>query len=198
MSEFNPNAKDSGAGFERELIPAGTHAARCVRIIEIGKQYSKLYDNESNKVVIVFSLPHVMMSFSGEEKQAFISNPFGITISNNDRSSMKQYTRALDPKSEVKNLGGFLNKVCQISVVHRTKQDRTTANLDAVAPILPGFPVPELDVEPIWFQWNKPDPDVWVKIPKFTQELIKEATNYQGSYVEEVVNALERSADLPM
>jgi hypothetical protein len=192
---FNPNAKDSGT-FERELIPHGTHAARCARVIEIGKQYSNLYDNESNKVVIVLSLPHVLMNIGGEEKQAFISNPFGITISNNDKSSMKQYTRALDPKGEATSLGDFLNKVCQVFVTHRTKDDKTFARLDSVAPILPGFPVPELDTEPLWFQWNKPDADVWAKLPDFQKELIKKATNYAGSYVEEMVNGSH--SDIPM
>lgn len=196
MNEFNPNAKDSG--FERELIPAGTHAARCVRVIEIGKQYSKLYDNESNKVIIVLSLPHVLVTVGGEEKQAFISNPFGITISNNDRSSMKQYTRALDPKGEAKSLGDFLNQVCQVLVTHRQKDDKTYARLDSIAPILPGFPVPELDTEPLWFRWQAPDPEVWKKLPDFQKELIKEATNYHGSYVEEMVKSVEGHSNLPM
>lgn len=196
MSEFNPNAKESGG--ERELIPSGTHAARCVRVIEIGKQYSKLYDNESNKVIIVLSLPHVLVNVGGEEKQAYISNPFGITISNNDKSSMKQYTRALDPQGEAKTLGDFLNRTCQVFVAHKSKDDKTFARLDSVAPILPGFPVPELDTEPMWFQWNKPDPEVWKKLPDFQKALIKEATNYHGSYVQEMVNALEGNSDIPM
>ena len=194
---FNPNAKDT-AGGERELIPSGTHAARCVRVIEIGKQYSKLYDNESNKVIVVLSLPHVLVNVGGEEKQAFVSNPFGITISNNDKSSMKAYTRALDPSGEAKTLGDFLNKVCQVFVTHKTNNEKTFARLDSVAPILPGFPVPELDTEPFWFQWNKPDPAVWAKLPEFQKTLIKEATNYAGSYVEEMVNGTDGKNDIPM
>jgi hypothetical protein len=196
MNEFNPNAKD--AGFERDLIPSGTHAARCVRVIEIGKQYSKQFDTESNKVIIVLALPSVMVNVGGEEKQAFVSNPFGITISNNDRSSMKQYTRALDPQGEAKNLGDFLNKTCQVLITHRTKDDKTYARLDSVAPILPGFPVPELDTEPFWFRWNNPDPALWEKLPDFQKQLIKEATNYHGSRVWEMVNDIEGGSDLPM
>ena len=44
MSDFNPFS-DAPQSFERELIPEGPHAARCVRVIEIGKQYSQLYDS---------------------------------------------------------------------------------------------------------------------------------------------------------
>ena len=188
MSDFNPFS-DAPQSFERELIPEGPHAARCVRVIEIGKQYSQLYDSEQNKVVIVFSIPGVTMEILGEEKQKFISNPFGITISNNDRSTMRQYARALCPAGG-SNLGDFLDKPCQIYVKHVTKSDRTMDRLDSVSPILPGIQVPELDTEPFWFQWNKPDVNHWVKIPNFTQELIKQATNYPGSYVEEMVNSL--------
>jgi len=189
MNNFDPFA-ESASNFERELIPEGPHAARCVRLIEIGKQYSQLYGVEQDKVVVVFSIPGVTVEIKGEEKQKFISNPFGITMSNNDRSSMKQYARALCPKGG-SSLKDFLGKPCQIYVKHVTKNEKTNDRLGAVSPILPGIEVPPLDTEPFWFSWNNPDPDIWNQIPEFTQDMIKQATNYPGSYVEEMVNELE-------
>jgi hypothetical protein len=182
---FNPNAPDNGG--ERELLPRGTHAARCVRIIELGKQYSKQFDSESNKAVIVLALPNVTVTVGGEEKQAFISNPFGITLSTGDKSTMKQYTRALDPDGTAKNLGDLLNRTCQVYIEHQTKGEKTYARIHSVAPLLPGLQVPELDTEPFWFRWDKPDPEAWKKIPEFQQELVKEATNYPDSKVEQMV-----------
>ena len=93
MPAFNPNAPDTG--FDRELIPQGVHAARCARVIELGEQDSQY--GMANKAVVVLSIPGVTMNFGGEEKQAFISNPFGITLSNNEKAKMKQYTKALAP-----------------------------------------------------------------------------------------------------
>ena len=194
MTDFNPFSE--AKSFDRELIPEGPHAARCVRLIEIGKQYSELYDNEQNKVVIVFSIPGVTMEINGEEKQKFISAPYGITISNSDRSSMKQYARALCPKGGA-SLGDFLGKPCQIYVKHVTKNDRTQDRLDSISPLLPGIQVPDLDTEPFWFQWNKPDPEIWAKIPEFTKDLARAATNYPGSYVEEIDRG-SNNTDLPM
>ena len=200
---FNPNAQDSSS-FERELIPKGPHAARCVRIVEIGKQYSPRFDSESDKVVITLSLPHVTVDMGGEEKQAFIGNNFGITKSTNEKSTMRQYVRALDPKGEARRLGDLLEKPCQVYVSHRTKNDKTYHYIDAVSPLLPGIEVPELDTEPFWFQWENPAVEVWNKIPKFQQDLIKQARNYPGSYVEEMVLDVEGGIneesddDLPM
>ena len=194
MTEFNPFA----TGGEREAIEEGPHAVRCVRVIEIGQQSSERYPDPKNKVIIVFSVPDSMIEINGEMKQRFISNPFGITISNSPKGTMSQYARALCPKGGPQgNLGDFLNQPCQIVVKHVTKKDRVLETIDSIAPILPGTPVPELDTEPFWFRWNKPDPALWVQIPEFTQKLIKEADNYTGSYVEEMVRAIESPDDLP-
>lgn len=198
---FNPNAKEE-TNFERELIPEGPHVARCVRVIEIGKQHSELYDVTNNKAIIVFSLPNVIMNF-GElgDKQAFISHPFGITISNNDKSTMKQYVKALDPHGEAQNLGDFLNKACQISIKHKERTDKPpVAQIDSVAPLLPGLEVPELDTDPFWFKWNQPDPEIYEKLNDFTKDQIKGATNYADSLVQLMVegNTPSESNDIRM
>jgi len=192
MSEFNPF--EDSQSFDRELIPEGPHAARCVRVIEIGKQYSQKFDTESDKVIIVFSVPGVTINIKGEEKQKFISNPFGITKSSFERSTLRQYAKALCPEGGT-TLGDFLDKPCQIYVVHAGEADKRYDKLDSVSPILPGIEVPPPDTEPYWFQWNSPDPEVWKKIPPYTQETILKATNYPGSYVEEMVNSLGNTTD---
>ena len=189
---FNPNAAPE-QNFERELIPQGPHAARCARIIEIGKQYSPKFDSESDKVVIVLSLPHVMINMGGEEKQAFISNPFGITKSTNEKSSMRQYVRALDPKGEATKLGDLLGNACQVYVGHRTRNDKTYHYIDSIAPLLPGLEVPELDTEPFWLSWDNPSVDTLRTVPEFQRGLIKQAVNYPGSYMEEAMMELEGS-----
>lgn len=194
MNEFNPFAEPD-KNFDRELTPEGAHAARCVRVIEIGKQYSKLYDNESNKTVIVLSIPGVTMNIGGEQKQKFMSNPFGITISNNERAAMRQWARALCPKGG-SSFSDFLNQPCQIVVRHQKKDDgRVLEKIDSIAPILPGIEVGPLDTEPFWFQWNDPDPEILAKVPEFTRNLMKEATNYHGSKVEEAMKIVESGAD---
>lgn len=201
MADFNPFDDKSG-GFERELIPEGPHAARCARIIELGRQYSPKFDaspdDAKEKVAVSFAIPGVTMEINGEEKQRFIGNPYGITKSSFERSTMRQYARALCPDGG-SSLGDFLNKSCQVYVTHVKKDDKTYDRLDAVAPLLPGIEVPELDMPTLWFKWNQPDPEVWVQIPEFQQNMIKDAVNYPGSYVEEMVNGLESSSDdLPM
>ena len=192
---FNPNAADS---FQRELIPEGAHAARCARIIELGKQESQY--GVAEKAVIALSIPSVTVNIGGEEKQALISNPYGITMSNSDRSTMKQYAKALNPAAQ--NLGDFLDKTCQVYVKHVDKGERVIQKIDSVSALLAGIEVPPLDTPPFWFQWEDPDPEVWVLIPEFQQEMITKAVNYPGSYVEEMVlgvsGVTQDDNDLPM
>lgn len=187
--EFNP-FDNQPQTFDRELIPEGPYAARCARVIEIGVQSSELYGDQ-NKAVIALSIPSLKIEINGEEKQRFISKPYGIKVSNSDLSKMKQYAQAFCPDGG-KNLGDFINKPCQIYVKHRPNKtgDRVFEDINSISPILPSVEVPELDTEPFWFQWNKPDPEVWKRIPEFTQNLIKQAANYSGSFVEDMVRSL--------
>lgn len=200
---FNPNQTQGPREFN--LIPDGIHAARCARIIEIGQQHSPKFDREDedtgeiipaiyDKAVIIFALSNVLFEYEGlGQKQAFISNRYGITKSSGERSTMRQYTRALDPKGTTTSLKQWLTLPCQVSVRHTTKDGKTYANLDSVAPILPGLPIPELDTEAWMFEWDNPDPALWTKIPDHTKELIKGAWNFKGSKVEAMLNNMVAS-----
>lgn len=193
MSEFNPFEKPTN--FSRELVEEGPHAARCARVIEIGIQESPRF-GDKEKVVVVFSLPNSLVEVNGEMKQRFISKGFGITFSNAPKSDMVQYARALCPRGGKNgNVGDFLDQPCQIIIRHEKKGDRIIEVIDGVSPVLPGTEIPPLDTEPFWFSWNNPKPEYWAMIPDFTKKLIMEAGNYPGSYVEEMVEALENMKD---
>jgi len=199
VSEFNPFDQSSGNN-ERELIPQGPHAARCVRVLEIGKQTSVKYPDPKDKVVIAFTVPGCTIEINGEEKQRMISNQFGLTISNYEKAPLKRYADALCPEGG-SNFGDFLGKAAQLYVKHTppNKDGKVYEKIDSVAALLPGIIVPEPDVPMLWLKWNDPDPEVYSQIPEFTQNLIKEAVNYRGSKMEEMVNAYEKALeDLPM
>lgn len=193
---FNPNAEQQG-NFEREIVPAGVHAARVARIIEIGVQHSPRFDTHdeetgelvrslADKVIISFSLPNVTRDFGDDigVKQAFIGNNWGIKKSLDVKSTMKKYSKAIDPNGECNDYSEWLGRPCQVSVVHTHKEDKTYANLDSVAPIMPGYPLDELDTEPFIFEWDNPKKEIWDKIPEFIQEKIKDAENFVGSKVQ--------------
>jgi len=186
MSKFNPSAKETKTQFE--LIPEGPHPARCSRIIEIGEQESQY--GVQTKVIIAFNVTDSFIKLSdGTEKQRMISNPFGINMSNNEKSTMAQYTKALNARAS--SLGDFLERPCQVSIIHYKKDDTVRDRLDAVAPIIPGLQIPELDITPFWFKWDAPEVEQWALIPEFTQKLIMQAVNYKGSAVEDMVKTLE-------
>ena len=200
--EYNPF--DEGDSFERELIPEGPHAVRCARVIEIGKHWSEMYKKEDDKVVVVFAVPAHTIEINGEQKQRLISNPFGINKTKGEKATIRQYTRALCPQGGT-GLKDFLNQTAQIWVEHKAREGKSTIDkINSIAPLLPGaFPVPELDIPEVLLLWNDPDPLMWDMVPKFTQDMVKGAVNYPGSYMEEMVNAYEseqstsHEADVP-
>jgi len=183
MAAFNPNAETS---FEQ--IPEGIYLARCVRVIELGDQASELYPDPKPKAQIVLSIPAHTVTVNGEEKQSFISNLYGITMSSSDRSTMKQYTRALDPKGQATSINYFLDQPCQVTVKHNQKG---RAVIDSIAPVVPGTEVPAVDTPLLYFSQVNPDPEVWAQVPEITKQIIKEAVSYPGSKVEAMVKSLE-------
>ncbi len=194
MAKFNPSEPDT---FQRELIPEGPHAARCARVIEIGKQSSRY--GIANRAVIALSIPGVTVNIGGEDKQSFISNPYGITITSSDKGNMRDYTSALDPTATC--LGDFLTKACQIQIQHEQKGDRMIQKIKQISPLIAGIEVDPLDTEPFWFEWESPDGDLWAQIPDFQKNLIRgsvdgkvaPAVNYPGSLVEQMVMTIEGS-----
>ncbi len=192
MAEFNPSKPDS---FQRELIPEGPHAARCVRIIELGDQSSRY--GVVPKAVIVLSVPGVTMEYNGEQKQAHISNGYGINISSSDKGFMRDYTNALNPNAQ--NLGGFLDETCQIHVEHEKEKDPVRQKIKQISALIEGIPVAEADTKLFWLRWLEPDPEVWEMISNFQKNLIRgsldgkilPAVNYRGSAMEEMVHMIE-------
>ena len=199
MTDFNPFESTSGGG-DWDLIPQGPYAARCVRIIEIGKQTSQKYPDPKNKVVIAFTIPSQKIEIGGEQKQRMISNPFGLTISNWENAPLRRYADALCPQGG-SSLGDMLGQAAQIYVKHTppNKDGKVFEKIDSVAALLPDVVVPDADVPLLWFKWNDPDIEVYAQLPEKTQERIKSAVNYPGSKVEEMVQMYETAMhDVPM
>ena len=75
---------------KREIVPSGTHVARCYSMIHIGTvewewQGETKY---SNKIRVTFELPHEMREFSGEEKPMVISKEY--TLSLHEKSNLRR------------------------------------------------------------------------------------------------------------
>lgn len=187
---FNPSAPSEK--FVRELIPEGPHMAYCSRIIELGIQPGFKGAKSRPKAVIAFNLPGQTVEINGEPKHRMMSNPYGITLTTNEKSDMRKYANALNPSA--KNLGEFLGKPCTVNVVHKLKSDGSGDKIDKIDYVtrpMAGVPTVAPDIDLWWFKFDDPDMNLWELIPQFQKDIILEAENYPGSKLQEKLEGVQ-------
>ena len=117
---------NNNSNIKREIVPSGTHLARCYQMIHIGTVEWE-YNGEqkfSNKVRLTFELPNEMREFSGEQKPMVISKEY--TLSMHEKSNLRKDLEMWRGKQFTnKELASFdlmlmLEESCNLTVIHKT------------------------------------------------------------------------------
>lgn len=172
-----------GAG-SFELAPAGTHAARCYSIIDMGTQLTEFQGERKSarKVLLRWEL-------LGEERMAD-GRPF---------IAAKRYTASLHEKAQLRKdlaawrgrdftpdeLKGFeLDKIlgahCLVNLLHVEKGGRDYCNIVSIMPLPKGMPKPEGVNDLQVFDLDKFDQAAFAKLSDGLQEKILLTPEYQA------------------
>lgn len=169
-----------------EQPPAGTHPARCCRVIDLGTQQVDWQGNvkHQHKVVITWELPGEPM----EDGRPFTANQ-RYTFSSSDKSHFRNHLESWRGKKfedgdfgpggfDIKNL---LSVPCLLSIVHTNKNDRVYANVTSVMKVPKGMDVPELMNEPVFLSLapDEFDPNVFDNLSDGLKETIRKSPEYQ-------------------
>lgn len=139
---------------ERELVPAGSHAARCFRMIHLGHipddgQFNKGYP--VNKVILYFEIPNEMRVFSEERGEEPMSISKEYTVSLGEKSNLRGDLESWRGKTfTTDQLAGFditdvISVPCLINVIHKTS--KSTGNpyhyIAGISPMPKGMTCPD-------------------------------------------------------
>jgi len=159
-----------------ETVPAGTFAARCYQIIDLGHQTTSF----EGEVKVV---PQVRITWELSELMSD-GRPFSIS---------REYTATFGPKGNLRKmleawrgraftqeeLGGFslenvLGAPCMIGVVHKASKDGTKvyANVGSVMAVPKGMPVPEPVNPQVKFDIGNFDNKVFESLPDWLRTKI--------------------------
>ena len=173
--------QDSGGG-DFEQPPAGTHVARCIKIIDIGTQKGEYQGKATSKrqCIIGFELPTELMA-EGD----YAGKPFTVS---------KLYTASLGEKANLRKdlanwrgrdfteqeLGGFeskniLDKGCLLSL---TPNDKGKVRITGIMALPKGTVVPERVNPLVYFSLDEFDPTVFESISDGIKKLIKVSPEY--------------------
>ena len=173
---------------KREIVPSGTHIARCYSMIHIGTvewewQGETKY---SNKIRVTFELPHEMRDFSGEQKPMVISKEY--TLSLHEKSNLRRDLEGWRGKSFTnKELAHFdttnlISKECNISIIHKTsKSGNEFAQIGSISGITKGTDCPKQFNDSFIFNYEDNFNEDWLELqPKWIQDQIKGTDEYKS------------------
>ena len=175
---------DSGGG-DFEQAPAGTHVARCIKLLDLGTQFGE-YQGKPNalrKVVISWELPNEIMTEGDYAGKPFIVSKF-YTASLGDKANLrKDLVNWRGREFTEEELAGFeskniLGKPCMVQI---TPNDKGKNRVTGVMALMKGTECPPQVNPPIYFSLEREEFDARVmeSLSEYYQELIKKSPEFE-------------------
>lgn len=175
---------------KKESIPpveAGTYAAVCVGVVDLGEQYNEKFKSYNQRVLFIFEVPSKTIIVDGKEKPRWLSKE--VSPSLNEKSTLFQILTSwrgakLTPE-ECKefDLSKMLGVGCMIQVIVEEKENGSFNKLTSVIGLPEGIPAPESKSELLLFDMDNWKDEAFEKLPLWIQDKIKKSTQYQQEHV---------------
>lgn len=176
-------------GRKRELIPVGTHMARCYKMLHIGT-YEDTFEGQPkvlNKVRIGFELPQELVVFKEENGPQPLVIEKKFTLSLHEKASLRAFLKAWRGKDftpeEVKgfDITRLIGAPCLLSIIHKTTEaGKTYEEITSVSPLMKGQECPPAILTPevlTYTDWNE---QLFQKQPQFIKDEIMRTDEYKA------------------
>lgn len=173
---------------KREIVPSGTHIARCCSMIHIGTvewewQGETKY---TDKVRLCFELPNEMRDFGVEEKPMVIEKEY--TKSLHEKANLRRDLEGWRGKSFTnQELSSFditdvLGSPCNLSIIHKTaKSGNEFAQIGSISGITKGTKCPDQFNDSFIFNYEDNFNEEWLELqPEWIQDQIKGTDEYKS------------------
>ena len=170
-------------------IPAGTHLARCISIVDLGTQTTE-YQGETKsarKVRFTWETPNETAVFKEENgEQPFLVSKI-LTLSLHTKSTMRKTIEAwlgrkLTAREEAEgyDLSQLLGKECIVNIVHNEVGDKVYANVDSISPVMKGMVCPKQITDSVFFSLEEGEyqPMTFEGFGDWLKEIIMKSPEY--------------------
>lgn len=198
-------AKDNG-GVSIPPLEDGVYLAVCSGLIDLGIQKSEQFKNESRKMMIQYQIIGEDIEFNGETIARKMHKQYGFSLGSksNLRKDLESWRGKAFTDEELKgfNMTNIMNVPCQLQIINKERVGKSNYNDIAGIMALPkGQKVEKLTEEQlIMLDLEDVNTFKYFKdIPKWIQDRIKQAVNYEESglkkYVEENIKEDDDEVD---
>ncbi len=127
-----------------------------------------------------------------EEKPRWLSETLPLHSLESDRAKSTQRYLALDPNVEEDgDFTALIERPCMVTVVQNKSKDKIYNNIASVSSMRPkeAAKAPELVNPPKVFLMDEPDVEIFLSLPQWIQDKIKDSLEYAGSPLEKALDA---------
>lgn len=178
-------AKANGGGGDFAPAPEGTHAARCVRVIDLGTQPgSQMYPAEKHKVLLGWELPEELREYEGEKSPFLVMKRY--TMSLHEKAGLRHDLESwrgrkfTDQELEGFDLKNIAGVPCMITITHVKKDAKTYANIQAVTAPPKGLTVADAVNPIVYYQIEDGASEAFGAFSDNLQATIRNAPEWQG------------------
>ena len=190
----------------KEIVPAGTHLARCYSMIHVGtvKWEWQGEVKHTDKVRITFELPNEKRVFNEEagEMPMVISQEYSLTLheKSNLRKDLETWRGKAFSEQEIQgfDICNLLGASCYLSIVHSdTKTGTTFAKIGGISKLPKGVECPEQINPTFVFNYEDRFNQDWVDniAPQFLSDMIKSTPEYQNKTKNDNITRTQEGQD---
>lgn len=198
-------AKDT-QGMSIPLLEPGVYVGICSGLIDLGIQKNEMYNNESRKLIIQWTIPGEEVEINGEKIARVMNKQYSFSL--NQKSTLRKDLEAWRGKEFTEEeLEGFdllkiLNTPCQLQIIEKERVGKNNVNtISAIMSVIKGTKVDKLKEEDL-IVIDLEEAETFKKIskvPSWIQESMKRAKNYEESglkkYMDENIKTDEEADD---
>lgn len=187
---LNANKAGNNAGPKAPALDPDNYMARVVQVIDLGVQNQRPFQGKekppAHEIMLTYELVTEFMPGEDDEpdedKPRWVSERFPLHNMKADRAKSTKRYLAIDPKQKFKgDFAALVGQPCLVTIVNNERDGRVYNNVGGISQPLKGIPVPELKNEPVVFDRDDPDLDVFLALPEWIQKIIKEGLDYPRS-----------------
>jgi hypothetical protein len=193
-------ATDTGSG-DFTPAPAGTHIARCIRIIDIGTHHGEYQGqpNVRNQVIVMWELPNETIEIDGQQKPILVSKFYTNSLSEkaNLRRDLEAWrSRPFTAEELLKfDLMAILDKPCMLSVIHEDKNGKTKAKVSSVSAPMKGMACPAAFNAPYAFWIDEFDQEKFDALSDGLKKLVMDSDEYKAMQHDSTPKSRDTVAD---
>ena len=173
---------EEGGSFE--LLPAGTHLAICIKLVDFGPQEVEFNNEtkEQNKVRLMFEVPAERITWTDSEG---VEGEGPMTVGKTYTASMyvmatlrqhleswrgRDFTETEEMGFDIKNV---LGKPCMIGVQHKEFRGKAYAAITSISPVMKGMDVPKPENDLVAFDFDDHTEAEFEALPEWMREKVQ-------------------------